>query len=296
MPPAPRPTPRLVSVVIPMRDAEHLIGDQLAALAGQDHDGGWEVVIADNGSTDASVAAAERHIERLGLDGRVIKADGQRSASHARNAGARAARGDFLAFTDADDVVRPEWLRSMAEAARHGDLVAGAVGVDALAAEPWRSWHPISPRDRALRTYRFLSYASGLNTGVWADVFERIGGYDEETVIGEDVEFSWRAQLAEHRLEWSPDTVVEERLRGDLARATRQHFAYGAAAPHLYRRFRHAGMTRVPAATVLRTWAWIGLAWPAALLSPRMRGRWALETALAAGRIVGSARNRVLFL
>ncbi len=57
----------VVSVVIPVRDMEATIGAQLAALAGQDFDRPREVVVADNGSTDASATVAERWRGRLSL-------------------------------------------------------------------------------------------------------------------------------------------------------------------------------------------------------------------------------------
>ncbi|HET9225168.1 MAG TPA: glycosyltransferase, partial [Thermoanaerobaculia bacterium] len=47
-------TPRKLSVVIPCLNAEATLGDQLEALAGQGWSGEWEVIVADNGSTDGS--------------------------------------------------------------------------------------------------------------------------------------------------------------------------------------------------------------------------------------------------
>jgi hypothetical protein len=159
-----------------------------------------------------------------------------------------------------------------------------------------RSWHSVPPRERALRGFRFLVHASGTNTGVWADVFRRLGGFDERIRAGEDIEFSWRAQLSSHRLVVAERAVVQERLRRDVGSLARQHYAYGQAGPQLYRRFRAAGMPHPPARESLRTWGWLACAWPLLPWSPRLRGRWALEAALRAGGLVGSARNRVLFV
>jgi glycosyltransferase involved in cell wall biosynthesis len=290
-----RQSPRLISVVIPVLDAAETLPHQLEALHAQDYASAWEVVIADNGSTDASVDIAERWLEQF-PSGRVVRASARKSASYARNAGAAQAQGDFLAFMDADDVPSARWLTALARAARQGDLVAGAVDIDALSDKLSRSWHMTSPRERALRGFRFLTFASGTNTGVWTDVFERLGGFDEHNTVGEDIEFSWRAQLASYRLASAPDAVVHERLRPQLGSLARQHYRYGAAGPHLYRRFRGAGMPRAHAVNALSTWAWLLCAWPAMVWSQRLRGRWTLEAALAGGRIAGSARNRVLFV
>ncbi|MEK6276630.1 MAG: glycosyltransferase [Actinomycetota bacterium] len=291
----PRQSPRLISVVIPVLTGAATLPHQLKALRAQDYAGAWEVVIADNGSTDASVEIAERWVKHFPC-GRVVHAVGRRSAGHARNVGAAQAGGDFLAFTDADDVPRPGWLTALAQGARHGDLVAGGIDVDGLSDPRSRSWHAIPPRERALRGFRFLPFASGTNTGVWADVFERLGGFDEYMASAEDIEFSWRAQLASYRVVSAPEAVVQERLRRRVSSLARQHFRYGTSGPNLYRRFRDAGMPRPRASETLRTWAWILCAWPAASWSARVRGRWALEAALAGGGIAASVRNRLLIV
>jgi Glycosyl transferase family 2 len=89
-----RGAPDRISVIVPARDPAATIGGQLAALAAQRYEGSWEVIVADNGSADATVA--DRWIGRIpGL--RVVDASGRRGASHARNVGIAASRGDFLA-------------------------------------------------------------------------------------------------------------------------------------------------------------------------------------------------------
>jgi hypothetical protein len=175
-------------------------------------------------------------------------------------------------------------------------VVAGAVDADALSTPLARAWHATPPRERALEGFRFLVHASGTNTGVWADVFEHLGGFDERMRVGEDIEFSWRAQLRSHTLVVAERAVVHERLRRDVGSLARQHYSYGQAGPHLYRRFRRAGMPRAAPMESLRKLGWLACAWPVLPLSPRLRGRWSLEAALQAGRLVGSARARVLFV
>jgi glycosyltransferase involved in cell wall biosynthesis len=290
-----RGTPRLVSVVVPLLNAAGALPDHLEGLNRQDYTGAWEVVIADNGSTDDSVAIAEGWLEQSHR-GHLIRAVERRSAGHARNNGAAHARGDFFAFTDADDVPGPGWLTAMAAAAQHGDVIAGAIDIHGLNNEHARSWHVLPPRERALRGYRFLPFGSGSNTGVWADIFHRLHGFDENWISGEDIDFSWRAQLASYRLAFAPEAVVQQRLRTGISALARQHYRYGTSGPRLYRRFRRSGMPRARSTARLRTWAWILCTWPAATGSERLRGRWALEAAVACGRLTSSARNRVLYI
>jgi glycosyltransferase involved in cell wall biosynthesis len=281
--------------VIPARDAAAQLPEQLDALAGQDYQGSWELVVVDNESRDDTAATARAWMERH-RSGRVVSAGRPHSAGHARNVGASLSAGDFLAFCDADDVAHPGWLRGLAAAAPRADLVSGTVDIERLNDPLSRSWHVQPPRERALDAFGFLSFGSGSNTGVWADAFHALGGFDPRMRWGEDVEFSWRAQLAGHSLTITEEAVMHQRLRRSVLALGRQHFRYGTAGPRLYRDFAGAGMTRPDPLRSLRTWAWLGLAAPAAAASPRQRGRWALELGLKLGAVRGSLSSRVLFV
>jgi glycosyltransferase involved in cell wall biosynthesis len=105
-----------VSVVIPVRNAADHLEEQLAALASQTYEGSWEVVVADNGSTDASLEVVRSWALRVPhLE--IVDASDRAGPSHARNVGAAAARGRVLAFVDADDVAAPTWLAELVAAA-----------------------------------------------------------------------------------------------------------------------------------------------------------------------------------
>lgn len=100
-----------VSVVIPAYNAERFIGEALASIQAQTLKE-LEVLVVDDGSTDATVRTAERFAASLELT--VIR---QRNAgpAAARNRGVRAARGAHCAFLDADDVMLPERLAAQLE-------------------------------------------------------------------------------------------------------------------------------------------------------------------------------------
>ena len=115
----------LVSVVVPMRDERRFLLQQLEALAAQDYDGPWEMVVTDDGSRDGSPELAAQWMRERGT-GRLVTSAGARGPGAARNAGVREAKGDLLAFCDADDVVSPGWLGALVEGAGAADLVAGA--------------------------------------------------------------------------------------------------------------------------------------------------------------------------
>src|SRR5438045_2944663 len=106
-----RTPPRLVSVIVPVRNGARWLGQQLAALERQRYGGRWEVVVVDNGSSDGSAAVAGDWAGRLAL--RTVGANRRRGINVARNAGAAVACGDLLAYCDADDQVAPGWLEAL---------------------------------------------------------------------------------------------------------------------------------------------------------------------------------------
>jgi glycosyltransferase involved in cell wall biosynthesis len=285
------PTPRLVSVIIPVRNGADTIAEQLAALAGQRFGGAWEVVVADNGSTDATRAIAERWAERL-PSLRVVDASQRAGSSYARNRGAEEAAGDFLAFCDADDVVAPEWLDALVGAARTFDAVTGPQDATVINPPEVQAWRP--PRSRALPRGRYLPYAPSCNLGVWKRTFAATGGFSEEYPQAHDVEWSWRAQLAEYTLGYAPGAVVHYRYRTGTRGILRQAYVTGLDVARLYRDYRAKGLERASLGRAARRWLWLLVRLPY-LASADRRGIWVRRAGESAGRLVGSIRFRVLY-
>jgi GT2 family glycosyltransferase len=92
----------LVSVAIPAYNAAHTIAQTLDSLLAQTHRN-LDIVVVDDGSTDDTPGVLAAYADRV----RVIRQENSGIAA-ARNAGVRAARGDFIALLDADDVCRPD--------------------------------------------------------------------------------------------------------------------------------------------------------------------------------------------
>jgi glycosyltransferase involved in cell wall biosynthesis len=285
------PPPRSISVIIPVRNGADTLAEQLDALAGQTYTGEWEVVVADNGSTDGTPELARRWADRLPSLS-VLDASERPGSSFARNYGAHHAKGEFLAFCDADDVVAPEWLASLAAAAADFDAVTGRQEASVINTEAVQRWRP--PRAAGLPRSRFLPYAPSCNLAVWASVFEKTGGFDEDYPQSHDVEWSWRAQLASFTLGFSPGAVVHYRYRTSPRGIWRQAYLTGLDAARLYRDYRGKGLARPPLRRALRTWGWIVVRAPY-LASPARRGTWTRRAGEAAGRIAGAWRFRVLF-
>jgi glycosyltransferase involved in cell wall biosynthesis len=109
----------LVSIVIPCFNAEAWIGETIVSALAQ-RSTSLEIVLVDDGSTDASVSLAER---MAGDTVRVIRQRRQ-GVSRARNVGTEAARGEFIQYLDADDLLVADTLVHKVSALQSGADVA----------------------------------------------------------------------------------------------------------------------------------------------------------------------------
>lgn len=245
-----------VSVVIPCFNAEAFIGEQLEALARQDWDEPWEVVVSDNGSTDESRAVVERFRDRI-PSLRIVDSSGSPGGAHARNVGIERAAGDLILHCDADDVVADNFVSAMARALETHDFVACRLDEHRLN-EPWlaASWRN-SQKDGLPRSAGFLPSAGAGTMGFKRFVFERVGGFDPDLRAREDTDFCWKVQLEGIPLHFVPETAVHYRYPVSYRSMYRQSKLLAEFQVLLYRRYRPLGMTEVPFRKMLRgkaTW------------------------------------------
>jgi glycosyltransferase involved in cell wall biosynthesis len=289
-----RETPKLVSVVVPALNAAATLHQQFEALAKQDYAGPSELIFVDNGSDDETIGVAEDWKAKLRL--RVVDASARRGISFARNQGWRAASGDLIAFTDADDVVDIGWLSALVAAGPRADLLGGPYEYNCLNDPVVRSWREAWPADGLWLTRGFLPFAATGNFAVWVEVLKSLGGFNEGYQRGAtDVEFCWRAQLASYTLCFVPGAVVHHRYRHRVSDLGRQFYRYGRADAHLYRDFRASGMPREGVTRSLLSAGWSILHLPDLLVSRSRRGRWVRRASYRAGRVAGSVRFGVLY-
>jgi len=102
----------LVSVIIPVHNAEKYIEDTIASVKSQTIDS-WEVIMVNDSSTDKSEEVIKPYLadKRFSL----IQLKGKGGAANARNAGLKAAKGRYVAYLDADDIWFPDKLASQLE-------------------------------------------------------------------------------------------------------------------------------------------------------------------------------------
>ncbi|MEM7528450.1 MAG: glycosyltransferase [Pseudomonadota bacterium] len=185
MAPTSRRTP-FVSVVIPARDAAGTIGRCLDALAAQQYPADrYEVLVVDNGSRDATAEIVS------GKPRATLLTETKPGAYAARNRGVAAARGEIVAFTDADCMPAPDWLATAVAAIGDGaSIVLGR----RRAYRPSRALRLLDAYEAAKEAFVFnsgdpmLAYGYTANMAVSMEELQRQGGF-AELMRGADTEF-----------------------------------------------------------------------------------------------------------
>jgi glycosyltransferase involved in cell wall biosynthesis len=194
----------MVSFIIPAHNEAALIGATLTMLRASADTlvEPYEVIVVDDASTDATAAIARSH-------GATVVAVNLRHIAAARNAGARAARGDLLVFVDADTLVPQATLRSALAAVRSGAIGGGArvrlersgkAWARALWAVVWLASH--------------LALAAGCFIFARRDAFESVGGFDEAYFATEEIHLS-RTLKARGRFVIVPEAVTTSARKYD---------------------------------------------------------------------------------
>lgn len=209
-----------VSVIVPVLNGGRRVERCLEALRNQT----WpasrlEIIVVDNGSVDDTRARVRDH-------GAVLMVERSAASPYvARNAGLARARGEVLAFTDADCIPAKDWVeQGLAELERQGaDLAGGQVrfsfGEHATAGE-------LLDAVKNLDNERSIAELGAAKTGnlfVTRRVFDALGGFAADRRSGGDVEFTGRASGAGFALVYAPDALVEKRARRAPALARKQY-------------------------------------------------------------------------
>lgn len=208
------------TIIVPTRDRAGYLDVALASIVPQAAAAGAEIVVVDDGPSDATRAATVRH------GARYVAHDAPRGLNAARNTGIAQARSDLFVFVDDDVAVRPGWLDAL--------LAADA----ALPPEYGVLTGPIHARfeGHALRAcgregppITFLDfgpadvdadYAWGANLTVRRSAIERAGLFDEahEIPAGDEQEWQDRFKATGGRMRYVAGAALDHRRAGDDAR------------------------------------------------------------------------------
>lgn len=239
----PRP---FISVIVPVLNEAAFIADTLQQLLEQRYDAaGFEVIVADGGSTDdtrAIVAALQTRYTHL----RLLDSP-RRWSSAGRNIAVRAARGDILLLIDGHCELRnPHYLQDLADAFSESgaDCVGRPQPLDVTGATPFQRAIAAARASRLGHHPASHIYADGegfvapesVAIAYRRGVFDTVGLFDERFDACEDVEFNHRVARAGLSCWFTPRVQVHYYPRSSLPGLFRQMVRYGRGRLRLLRK------------------------------------------------------------
>lgn len=225
-----------LSVVVPVLNGAATIDETLDALAKQATTASWEVVVADNGSTDGTRELVRSRAVDFPVPLRLVDASERRGAAFACNAGTIAATGECIGFCAADDRVGDAWIENVLGSLEEAEAVGG----------PLRELRtPHDPAAPVLRSSVEPSLSTGLplmigtgNFAIRRACFLSVGGLDISmaTYGGEDNELAVRLQKANIRPVINEAMVLYFRETRSLRRTLAKVYAAAQAEVGIWRR------------------------------------------------------------
>jgi glycosyltransferase involved in cell wall biosynthesis len=209
--------PPFVSVIVPVWNDPLRLGECLRALESQTYPShSYEVVVVDNDSPEPVV-----HVAASCARARVVH-EGRPGSYAARNTGLAHARGEVIAFTDADCLPAPDWIgKGVARLARGGErtVVAGRIEIfprgatTANAVEQYEMLFALA-QGEFVKRYEFGATA---NLFALREAFERAGPFLAEVKSGGDLEWGRRIKGHGYVLEYAEEVCVRHPARASLS-------------------------------------------------------------------------------
>ena len=215
----------LVSVVVCSYNGARTIRDTLEGLRHLDYPN-FEVIVVDDGSTDATALIADEY------DIRLIRTD-NRGLGSARNTGLAAATGEIVAYTDDDARPDPHWLTYLAAAfakTKHAGI--GGPNIAPPGDGPLAACVANAPGGpvHVLLTDQEAEHIPGCNMAFRKDRLAAVGGFDPRfRVAGDDVDICWQLQERGLTLGFSPAALVWHHRRNSVRTYWKQQQGYGTA-------------------------------------------------------------------
>lgn len=226
-----------VSVVVPVYNAELMIGACIEALLAQDYPKEhYEIIIVDNGSSDQTAQIIKQYPVKYLLENTA------QSSYAARNKGAQEAKGETLAFTDADCVADPNWLKNGIKA--FADEKVGCVAGEIQAAHPESDIEKYLAEKNELSQIKTspdfpLPYPKTANAFYRKDVFDIIGFFEQKWISGGDADFAWRMQLeTSYKLVFDSKALVRHKHRATIRQMFNQCCKWGGGYSLLVKKYK----------------------------------------------------------
>jgi mycofactocin system glycosyltransferase len=282
-----------VTVVVPCRDRAAGLAATLQAL-----DPDVETVVIDDGScapAETADVAARRPRTR------VIQRAARGGPAAARNDGWRrgAPDAELIAFLDTECIPPPGWIAELAGHFRDPRIGAVAPRIEAYGlpgGTPWlqaydavRSPLDLGATPAAVRPRSTVPFVPSTALMVRRAALVALGGFDEQLLTGEDVDFVWRLDRDGWQVRYDPSVVVRHPVRPDLPAWLAQRAGYGRSAAPLASRHGTAVAPLSISRSQAAAWLLVGLGHPVGAAAVAMAASRRLATRAVAGEARPSA-------
>lgn len=221
----------LVSIIVLNYNGKQYIENCLSSLLHSDFKN-YEIIFVDNASTDGSADFVRKHFPKA----KIIQTKTNLGFAEGNNIGARYSTGTYLIFLNNDTQVTPHWIAGMVESVQ-SDATVGLCGCKVLLLDRKNVIDVIGGFvcdifGAGLNALGHLEIDNHQYDGVTEifsivgasllikrETFEKIGGFDSSYfLLGEDIDLSWRAQIAGYKIIVNPSAIVYHKSMGTIKR------------------------------------------------------------------------------
>ena len=216
-----------ISVIVPVKNGEDNIEKCIMAILDQELQP-FEIIVIDGHSTDKTVEIVRRFPVRL-----IYEEYG--TVGGARQIGLVNARGNYIAFTDADCIPERRWLRNLANSFEEGIVGVGG-GIRNIGDGLWEQSIALaldsflgganSVQDRVYNEKRIVKSISGCNSIYKRDILIKVGGFNKDLSINEDTEINYRLRKL-GKLLYVPNAIVLHDQKRTIKEFAKRMYLFG---------------------------------------------------------------------
>lgn len=222
-----------ISVVVPARNAETMIGRCLEAVFSQSYPP-YEVILVDGRSTDRTVEIASK------FPARIVHED-YGTVGGARQVGLENSEGEYVAFTDADCIPARDWLENLIKEFNEGSVGVGG-GIKNVGEGVWGKSIALtadtflgsanSVQGRVFKEKRAVKSISGCNSIYRKNDLMEIGGFNVDLSVNEETELNRRLSKKGELL-YAPDAIILHDQERGLKAFAKRMYQFGCGRGHL---------------------------------------------------------------
>ncbi|TGC08021.1 glycosyltransferase [Methanolobus halotolerans] len=218
-----------ISVITPVYNDPEGLADTLQSLVKQDYpQDSFEIIVADNGSIDETLDVAKRFLQEYPKLMEIVIESEIQSSYAARNKGIKAAKGEIIAFIDADMSVEKDWLTKVSSSIDRYDAYYLSCKVDLFSES-----NSLSASYNKLSGFPIEEYINNRHFAptccliVRKKVFDDIGFFDSNLISSGDYEFGNRVYNSGYKLHYDSDIVMKHPARTSYKQLMKKSFRIG---------------------------------------------------------------------